>query len=142
MQVTYPCPWIYNGTIFHLNSLDNHVGFVYLIEELDSNKKYIGKKLFYQTRSKKIKGRINKKRIITESDWKSYFGSNDELNNKVQNNSLDNYKRTILYLCETKSELSYYEAMEQFNRKVLFDPCYYNKFIMVRLNSNQFKNPL
>ena len=72
-------PWLYNNeTIVELP--DGTVGFVYLITNTKSNKKYIGKKLaqFKKTRPP-LKGRKNKRRSTVESDWRDYWGSSDQL---------------------------------------------------------------
>ena len=64
--------WYYNGEQFKLENYPNDslVGFVYEITEKDTGKKYIGKKLFWSTRRKKVKGRT--RRVVSESDWKDY----------------------------------------------------------------------
>ena len=67
--------WYYKNEEFKLENYPNEslLGFVYQITESDTNKKYIGKKLFYTNRKKKLKGKV--KRVIAESDWKNYYGS-------------------------------------------------------------------
>ena len=44
--------WIYQNNIFEQPSEDQ-VGFIYLITNIDSGRKYIGKKIFWNTRRKK-----------------------------------------------------------------------------------------
>ena len=72
--------WIYQGEI--VEDIGNYVGFVYIITNLRTEKKYIGKKNFYFSKTKQIKGK--KKRYKVESDWKDYFGSNEELKQHVK----------------------------------------------------------
>lgn len=91
-----------------------------------------GKKLFWFTR--KVKG----KRVKTESDWRDYHGSNEELLEDVEAYGKENFERVILRLCKTKSEMSYFEAKEQFETDCLLKPDeYYNGWIMVRVRRNQ-----
>lgn len=97
-------------------------GFVYLITNLTNDRKYIGKKSFWTRRKDKKTGR----RKTKESDWKTYFGSCDELNEDVKVIGEDNFLREILYLCPHKKSMSYYETMEQFKRDVLMTDEYYN----------------
>ena len=138
--------WIYNHTPF--NAPDpQHYGFVYCITNKATNKKYIGKKLFWFKKTRQVKG--NKKRYLAESDWKSYYGSSLELQKDVNELGEELFEREILHLCKSKSECSYYEGHEQFQRAVLFHPeLYYNDWIIVRvqrrhvLSENATRNPL
>ena len=129
--------WLYNNKEFILNEDDNWHGFVYLITNLTNDKKYIGKKSFWARRSKKIKGRKNRKWTLQQSDWQKYFGSNKELKEHVIELGEDKFKREILHLCKSKGECSYLEAKEQFDRKVLLGEDYYNRWISVRVNLNK-----
>jgi len=95
-------------------------GFVYLITNKTNNKKYIGKKLAkFKTTKPPLKGRKNKRRGYKESDWKSYWGSSDNLQADVDALGSENFTREILYLCTGRGEMSYLEAREQFDRRVL-----------------------
>ena len=117
------------------------VGFVYLITNATNNRKYIGKKLAQFSRSKPpLKGKKNRRRTKVESDWRDYYGSNDELNQDVQTLGPDKFKREILYYCENKAQLSYIEAREQFNHKVLESDEYYNGHIRVRVHGKGIIN--
>ena len=75
MAVDYPNPWKYKGRAFTTEKIGDHYGFVYLIENQLTGQKYIGRKYFWQKRKPKGKTR----RVTSESDWKKYYGSNDEL---------------------------------------------------------------
>ena len=112
-------------------------GFVYIITNLTNNKKYIGKKLAQFKRTKPpLKGKKLKRRSIVESDWREYYGSSDRLNADVQALGPENFTREILYLCKSKAELSYLEAREQFERRVLETDDYYNGIINVRVGGS------
>ena len=52
------------------------IGFVYLITNLTTGQKYIGKKLAQFKRTKPpLKGKKLKRRSVVESDWRDYWGS-------------------------------------------------------------------
>jgi hypothetical protein len=132
--------WLFNDTPVE-ELPEGCVGFVYLITNLTNNRKYIGKKLAQFSRTKPpLKGRKNRRRSKVESDWRDYYGSNDELNLDVQALGTQNFKREILYYCGSKSELSYVEAREQFTHKVLESDEYYNGHIRVRVHGKGILN--
>ena len=113
-------------------------GFVYLITNLTNDKKYIGKKLARFKKTKPpLKGKKNKRRSTVESDWRDYWGSSDRLNEDVALLGPSNFTREILYYCTSRSELSYLEAREQFDRKVLETDEYYNGIINVRVGGSK-----
>ena len=125
------------------------VGFVYLITNLVSGRKYIGKKLakFSKTTYKVVKlknGNKKRKKIRSkiDSDWLTYYGSNDELNKDIQTLGQDNFKREILYYCNSKAQCSYIEAREQFRHQVLESDAYYNGQISVRVHGSHIKNKI
>jgi len=134
--------WQYQGIIVEVLP-DDCVGFVYCITNNLSGRKYIGKKLakFSKVSYKVVKlknGTKKRKRIKSkiESDWQDYYGSNLELNNDVEKLGKENFTREILYYCKSKSECSYIEAREQFDRKVLESKDYYNGQISVRVHGS------
>jgi hypothetical protein len=126
----FPMTWLYNDIPFE--DIADYVGFVYLITNLQNGRKYIGKKNFYFSKTRTIKGK--KKRSKVESDWKSYFGSNKELLEDVEKLGQENFKREIIKLCKSKGEFGYYEAKYQFENNVLESNEYYNTWIMVRVH--------
>lgn len=114
--------------------ITKYQGFVYLITNLTTGKKYIGKKFFvFKTSKKPLKGRVNKRRGVKESDWKTYWGSNKELQSDVKRLGEDCFRREMLTLCESKFDCAYQEAKLQFELNVLFDNNYYNEVISCRL---------
>jgi hypothetical protein len=127
-------PWMMNGKEFELseNTYKEIYGFVYLITCNRSSKRYIGKKFFWSSKTKTLKGK--KKRFKVESDWKTYFGSNKTLIEDVKIHGEENYTREILHLCKTKGECNYLEAHEQFTRNVLIGESYYNEWIFVKVH--------
>ena len=112
--------------------------FVYLITNLTNNKKYIGKKLAkFKTTKPPLKGKKNKRRGYKESDWRTYWGSNDYLKEDVIELGEDKFTREILYFCASRGIASYLEAKEQFDREVLLTDDYYNGIINVRIGGSK-----
>jgi hypothetical protein len=129
--------WTYKNKV--VNDLPEDVeGFVYVITNLTDNRKYIGKKLArFKTTKPPLKGRKNKRRGFKESDWREYWGSSDHLNADVKKLGQDKFTREILHYCPSRGILSYLEAREQFDRKVLETDEYYNGIIQVRVGSSK-----
>jgi hypothetical protein len=122
------------------------VGFVYIITNCTSGRKYIGKKLakFSKTTYKTVKlknGTKKKKRIRSkiDSDWREYYGSSPELTKDVVALGTENFAREILFYCKSKAECSYIEAREQFSRRVLESNDYYNGHIQVRVHGSHIR---
>lgn len=140
--------WLYQDT--PIETLPKEcVGFVYLITNNLSGRKYIGKKLakFSKTTYKIVKqknGTKKRKKIRSkvDSDWREYYGSSPELTADVITLGTENFTREILYYCQSKSECSYIEAREQFTRKVLESTDYYNGHIQVRVHGSHIINKL
>jgi len=134
--------WTHNGAIVEILPEDC-IGFVYLITNTVTGRKYIGKKLakFSKTSYKVVKQKngIKKKKKIkskVESDWQTYYGSNDVLNEDVNTLGKDKFTREILFYCNSKAQCSYIEAREQFTHKVLESTDYYNGQISVRVHGS------
>ena len=122
------------------------IGFVYLITNTLTGRKYIGKKLakFSKTTYKTVKlknGTKKKKKIRSkiDSDWREYYGSSPALTADVTALGTANFTREILFYCNSKAECSYIEAREQFSRRVLESNDYYNGHIQVRVHGSHIK---
>ena len=128
--------WMYQGKPVEEIS-EEYEGFVYLITNLIDNRKYVGKKLArFKTTKPPLKGKKNKRRGYKESDWREYWGSSDRLNEDVKALGEQNFSREILYFCKSRAEMSYIEAREQFDRRVLETDEYYNGIINVRVGGS------
>ena len=134
--------WTFQGQV--VNELpDDCIGFVYLITNTVSGRKYIGKKLakFSKTTYKtvKLKNCTKKKKKIRskiDSDWQEYYGSSPNLTADINTLGKEHFTREILHYCNSKAETSYIEAREQFDRKVLESNEYYNGHIQVRVHGS------
>ena len=106
---------------------DEYFGFIYLVTNLVTDRKYIGKKQFHQYLTKKVPGKVNRKHYTKDSKWRSYTTSSDTINAELKNGS--NFKYEILSLHKKKGSLSYAELEAQVSRNVLRDPLYYNSCV-------------
>ena len=129
----YENPWLYQGTAFTSDDIGNKFGYVYLIVNRTTGKKYIGRKYFTQCR----KPRGGKRRVSSESDWKKYYGSSEELkgDRKLLGDNL--FKREIISLHKTLGKVNYEETRQLFINNVLTEsmngePAYYNSNILGR----------
>lgn len=138
--------WLYQSILIE-ELPESCVGFVYLITNSITGRKYIGKKLakFAKTSYKVVKqknGIKKKKKIRTkvDSDWRDYYGSSEELSKDVTTLGKENFTREILHYCTSKAHTSYLEAKEQFERRVLETTDYYNGQISVRVHGSHIIN--
>ena len=129
--------WQYDGKDFTEDLIGDNYGFVYQITNLTNGRKYIGKKFFYSSKTKQVKGK--KKKIKVSSDWQTYYGSSAELTKDVLSLGHDKFKREILHLCLSKGDCGYLEAKEQFIRGALESDEYYNTWIMVRVRKSHLR---
>lgn len=144
MQMT----WTFQGNPIE-QLPDDCVGFVYMITNAISGRKYIGKKLakFSKTTYKTVKlknGTKKKKKIRSkvDSDWRDYYGSSPELSKDIVALGKENFTREILFICKSKAECSYIEAREQFTHRVLESADWYNGHIQVRVHGSHIINKL
>ena len=141
-EADYETPWHYKGTAFTSDDIGDFFGYVYRITNIQSGRQYIGRKYFYQKR--KPKG--GKRRITSESDWKRYYGSSDELKQDVREYGKDKFKREIISLHETLGKVNYEETKQLFLHNVLMEalddgtPMYYNSNILGRYMKKDYGN--
>lgn len=108
---------------------ENAYGFVYRITDKEG-KMYIGKKNFF----------IKKGKRLVESNWKKYWGSNEELLKKLKNEIYKSAcKREILKICYDKISLTYWEMAIMVMDGVLFSDNYYNGNILGKFYKGKVK---
>ena len=133
-MIDYENPWIFGGSPFLSEDIDNMYGFVYRIVNIQSGKQYIGRKYFWQKR--KPKG--GKRRVTSESNWKRYYGSCPELKEDIKLLGKPSFSREILSLHTTKGRTNYEETRQLFLHDVLTKtltdgtPAFYNSNILGR----------
>jgi hypothetical protein len=112
------------------------MGYVYLITNVRTGKKYLGKKFFTFSRSRKpLKGKKRTRRDRVESDWKEYWGSSNALLEDVEKHGPEAFTREIIRLCRNKAECAYWEAYYILSNHALLRPDeYYNRFVSVKVN--------
>ena len=142
MAVDYENPWMYEGKPFTSDDIGDYYGFVYRITNTNNRKSYIGRKYFVQKR--KPKG--GKRKVTSESDWKRYYGSSDELKQDIKTLGRDSCKREILSLHTTLGKVNYEETKQLFLHNVLMEsldngePAYYNSNILGRYMRKDYGN--
>ena len=131
--------WKYLGKDF--TSLENIpqdvIGFVYKITNTQNGKFYIGKKMFFVTKKIKISNREKKKTGTTkrfkyvsrENDWKTYYGSCQELKDDINKSDKSFFEREILQFCKTKKGMTYLELKYQIIYNVLENNSYNNNIL-------------
>jgi len=118
-----------------LDIIDLPFGFIYEITNINNDMKYIGKKQCTAVKKKPpLKGKKNKRHSIVETDWKTYTGSCNELNQDIEKLGKQNFTFNIIRTCSSKSEMAYWEAKIQFERDVLLREDYYNGIINLRVS--------
>ena len=134
IECDYENPWLFEGTPFLSENIDDNFGFVYLITNLKNGRRYIGRKYFWQFRTPKGK----KRKVKSESDWKKYYGSCPELKEDIEQLGRQNFSRTILSLHKTPGKTNYEETRQLFTNNVLTEsldngvPKFYNSNILSR----------
>ena len=141
-EVDYENPWIYEGRPFTSDDIGDYYGFVYRITNTNTQKSYIGRKYFVQKR--KPKG--GKRRVTSESDWKKYYGSSEDLKQDIRRDGKDSFRREIISLHTTLGKVNYEETRQLFLNNVLTEalddgtPKYYNSNILGRYMRKDYGN--
>ena len=123
--------WLYDGKEFKIEERDDAIGFVYELRDTENDKRYIGRKNLFSTRRlPPLKGQKRKRKVVKESDWKTYYGSSKNVQFLVEKTGQKRFERKILRLCNSKGEMSYWEMWYQMTNHVLLRPDkYYNAFV-------------
>ena len=134
--------WSYQGRV--ITSIkdmpEGTYGFIYEVVYKPTDTRYIGKKVLYFERNKRLgkkalealkeeraekglRGRVPlKQKVVTESDWMSYFGSQKEiLALSKEDNTGKNWEKRILQFVSSKKLLTYYETKYLFKNGILED---------------------
>ena len=124
--------WTYNNEPVTQELLDDHWGFVYVIMNKVTGRRYVGKKFFTKAGYKTVKGK--RKKIRLASDWESYYGSNKVLLEDVEKLGADQFERYIIRLCKNKSECTYWETHFIFQFEALLSDRWYNEWVACKVS--------
>ena len=131
--------WSHNGKLItEISDMpEGTYGFIYEVYHQPSGMRYIGKKVLYFERNKRlgkralealreerkakgIGGRVPlKQKVVTESDWKDYYGSHKDILELVKTTDPMKWEKRILAFVPNKKLLTYFEAKELFKNGVL-----------------------
>jgi len=128
--------WVFNGKeLVDSDIPPGTVGFVYCITNTVTDRKYIGRKILTSTTRKPLKkDELRRKKVVKPSNWKDYYGSSEEMKADVLTFGKESFKREILRMCRSKTEMSYFETKEILVRDALIRDDYINKWLTAQIN--------
>ena len=156
--------WTFQGRLItEINDMpEGTYGFIYETLHKPSGLKYIGKKVLYFERNKRlgkkalealreerkakgIGGRVPlKQKVVTESDWKDYYGSHPKIKELVKESKdlRADFERRILDFVPNKKLLTYFECKHLFINEVLetFSHQYINDNVLGKFYRKDFNN--
>ena len=97
---------------------------------------------------KKGNPKVENRRVTSESDWKKYFGSSEELKRDIREIGKENFRREIISLHQTLGKVNYEETRQLFLNNVLMEsladgtPLYYNSNILGRYMKKDYYDKL
>jgi len=144
--------WLYkNKEIYSLEDIPNNIfGFIYITTHIPTGKKYLGKKSLYHSANVKLgkkeianlpitRGRTKlTKQVIKESDWKSYYGSEEFIKQRIKEKKQEEFTREIIHFVENKKLLTYFECKYQFIYNVLESSEWMNSNILGKFYKKDF----
>ena len=133
--------WTYNGQLItEIKDMpENTYGFIYEVFHKPSGKKYLGKKVLHFNRTlPPLKGMKRKRKVVKESDWRTYFGSHVEIKQLIKEEKQNEFERRILQFVPTKKLLTYFECKYLFINEVLEHDEYINDNILAKFYRKDF----
>jgi hypothetical protein len=143
--------WLYNNEVVEtIEDIPvNTFGFIYITTHIPSGMAYIGKKSLYHNVKRKLtkkelaeqtgRGRKSTTETIQkESDWKTYYGSEDFIKQRIKEKKQDEFKREIIHFVENKKILTYFECKYQFMYGVIENENYLNSNILGKFYKKDF----
>jgi hypothetical protein len=118
--------------------IDNAIGFVYIITQKSTGKRYIGRKLLTKASSKVVKGK--KKKIRTASDWLTYWSSSPQIKEWIRAaGGPSDFTKEILGFVSSKGMLAYAEEFFLYSLGVLESDDWLNQNIRSKIYRNWVK---
>ncbi|MHB8123863.1 MAG: hypothetical protein ACYDG4_17205 [Desulfuromonadaceae bacterium] len=102
--------WLYKGQPLETEEsipVPKAIGFIYLITQLSTGKRYIGRKLLTRAGRKTVNGKTKKIRLA--SDWQNYWSSSPDLKELIAAVGTEDFRREILVFVTSKGSLAYLE---------------------------------
>ena len=82
-------------------------GFIYEVIHNPTGRRYLGKKVLQFNRTlPPLKGMKRKRKVVKESDWKTYYGSHVEIKGLIKEGKQEEFSREILQFVPTKKLLN------------------------------------
>jgi hypothetical protein len=143
--------WLYQKKVISAISdiLEGSYGFIYITTHIPTGKKYLGKKSLYHNVKKKLtkkelaeqtgRGRKSTTQTIQkESDWKTYYGSEEFIKQKIKEGKQEEFTREIIHFVPNKKLLTYFECKYQFQLGVLESNEWLNTNILGKFFAKDF----
>ena len=133
--------WLYkNKVIESIEQMPEGThGFIYEVLHKPTSRKYLGKKVLEFNRTlPPLKGTKRKRKVVKESDWKTYYGSHQEIKGLIKEGKQEEFTREILQFVPTKKLLTYYECKYLFIKEVLEGNEYINDNILAKFYRKDF----
>ena len=133
--------WLHKGKVIESieDMLENTFGFIYEVTHRPTGHKYIGKKVLqFNRKLPPLKGQKRKRKVVKESDWKTYYGSHQTIKQLLKENKQQEFLREIIQFVPTKKLLTYYECKYLFKKEVLENKKYINDNILAKFYRKDF----
>lgn len=125
-------PWTYKGAEIHsIDDVPAAMGFIYMITQLSTGKRYIGRKLLTSASTKQVKGKVKKTRKA--SDWLTYWSSSPTITAWIKEAGTSDFKREILSFCKSKGSLAVCEELALYSVGALESDEWLNMNIRARI---------
>ena len=135
--------WLYQNKVIESTKEmpEGTYGFIYEVVHQPTGRKYIGKKVLEFNRTlPPLKGTKRKRKVVKESDWKTYYGSHKEILGLIKEGKQEEFTREILQYVPSKKLLTYFECKYLFIKEVLEGNNYINDNILAKFYRKDFYN--
>jgi hypothetical protein len=130
--------WLYKGKELTEDDVPaKMIGFIYLITQVSTGRKYLGKKLLTKAATKTVNGK--KKKIRLPSDWQNYWSSSPSIKEMIESTGTDDFTKEILTFCQSKGSLAACEEMALYSVGALESDQWLNQNIRSKIYSSWVK---
>lgn len=133
--------WLHKGKV--IESIEDmpkdSFGFIYEVIHNPTGQKYLGKKVLqFNRKLPPLKGQKRKRKVVKESDWRTYYGSHQTIKTLIKEGKQEEFSREILQFVPTKKLLTYFECKYLFIKEVLEHGEYINDNILAKFYRKDF----